>query len=261
MLDQRDDGSHEITLHDITCPGRKTYARTSGVITWSPDSGIRYSLDFAGLHSLEGSEFYTPLPVGGVSVGRFSETNLSTPQWVAKTDDGTVVKLFGVIETPRRTQTSGTSGFEMSCGVDGTAMFAIVEIPYKRLLAFENSTREEFRMFFIGRAGRRHHLTEKVTFVDLDGTQRTTNRCSITLSEKLGVAMVCAHGFVKCQPGGWLAFNNAPMMSDCEIGAFPQQNFVSFLNGQKVGFCWADRKSGFYDRSSHLFRLGKIHPG
>lgn len=130
----------------------------------------------------------------------------------------------------------------MSCGVDGTAMFAVVEIPNKRLLAFENSTSEEFRMFFIGRAGRKHHLTEEVTFFDLDGTQRTTNRCSITLSDSLGVSMVSAHGFVRCQPGGWLAFRKAPVTSDCEIGAFPHQNFVSFLNGQKVGFYWADRK-------------------
>ena len=241
MFQQCDDGSHEISLHNIHNPSASRFSNTSGILRWSRDSGISYSLTFHGIPG------FGPFHNHGQNrvlrgVGRFLETNLSQPTWIAETDDGTEVRLYGVIEVPSTSQTTGTSGFSVSCQVIGTAQFAVVEIPTTRALAFENATEEPYRMLFTGGAGLRHHSTEQVEFTE-NGTTTTTYRCSIILSDAPRVALGGANCQVKCQPGGWLAFGNAPVATECEVGAFPEQNFVSFLNGTKVGFHWADQKT------------------
>jgi len=167
---------------------------------------------------------------------------LDQPRWTAKTDDGTDVRLYGVNEVPSSKQTTGTSGFSVSCSFEGTALFAVVEIPTSRLLAFDNSTEEDFRMFFVGASGRRHHHQQEVEFHGGDGSSIKTCRCSIVLSDSPRVSLVSAHALVECQPAGWLAFGQEPFTSEREIGAFTEQSFVSFLNGRKTPFFWIDRR-------------------
>lgn len=242
MLDQNPDGSHTITLHEIGCPGRAPIPQSSGVLTWSRENGIDFVLTFSGTSSLLGTEFYEELLSESRGVGRFVESNVDRPRWIAKTDDGTAVHLYGVNEVPSSEQTSGTSGFSTSCRFKGKALFAVVEIPTSRLLAFDNSTEEDFRMFFVGAAGERHHIQQEVEFHGQDGSWTKTSRCSIVLSDSPRVSLVSAHALVKCQPAGWLSFGQEPFTSECEIGAFPEQNFVSFLNGRKTPFFWADRR-------------------
>jgi hypothetical protein len=237
MFDQHNDGSHEITLHKIRCPGRAQFPDTSGVLKWNRTTGITYSLTFNGIWKLVGSPYYEELPQSNKGVGRLVGAELTRPTWIAETDDGSEVHLYGVIETPSsKTGTDGTSS-----SFEGSAMFAVVEIPTKRMLAFDNSTEENYRLFFVGGAGRRFHKDEDVTFEDSNGTHNTA-RCSITLAKSPRIALVSAHALVRCQPSGWLAFENAPTASDCEMPAYHEQNFISFLNGEKIPFHWADRR-------------------
>lgn len=242
MLDQLDDGSHEITLSNICCPGCEPFPTTSGVLRWHPEEGISYSLTFDGIDSIIGTSHYAR-PKQHPGVGRFLSTDFTRPDWTAETDDGTEILLFGVDETHASLQTSGTSGSGVSCNFEGKAVFAVVDIPCTRMLAFENSTEEPYRLFFVGGAGRRFHKEEYVSFTDVDGTH-TSVRCSIILSRSPDVALVSAHSLVKCQPSGWLAFAEPPTKADCEVPAYSEQNFVSFLNGEKVAFHWSDRKVG-----------------
>lgn len=242
MLDQNPDGSHSITLHQIGCPGRPLFPQSSGLLTWSRENGITFTLTFSGIDSLSGTEFYDESRLKIRGVGRFVPSPLDQPRWIAKTEDGTAVRLYGVNEVPSSQQTTGTSGFSMSCSFNGTALFAVVDIPASRLLAFDNSTEEDFRMFFVGAAGKRHHITQEVEFHGQDGSWTRTSRSSILLSDSPRVSLVSAHALVKCQPSGWLSFSQEPFTSECEIGAFPEQNFVSFLNGRKTPFFWVDRR-------------------
>lgn len=241
MLDQLNDGSHEITLHNIACPDCPVYPNSTGLLKWAPETGIRYSFTFAGTRSLDPPYRVSPQQQS-LGVGRLREANLAHPAWVADTDDGTRVQLYEVNENWSSSQTTGTSGFSTSCRFEGTAIYAVVELPTSRLLAFDNSTEENYRMFFIGEAGGRHHKTEDVSFVDRDGTTRDTKRCSVTLSESPRIALVSGHSLIKSQPSGWLAFEHAPATSDCEIPAAAERNFVSFINGHVVPFFWADRR-------------------
>lgn len=242
MFDQNADGSHSITLHEIGCPGRPPIPQSSGLLNWSRQNGIDFTLSFSGTSSLLGSEFYEELQHRSRGVGRFVENNLDQPRWMAKTDDGTAVQLYGVNEVPSSQQTTGTSGFSTSCSFKGTALFAVVEIPTSRLLAFDNSTEEDFRMFFVGAAGKRHHIQQEVEFHGQDGSSTRTFRCSVLLSDSPRVLLVGSHALVKCQPSGWLSFGQEPFTSERGIGAFPEQNFVSFLNGRKTPFFWVDRR-------------------
>lgn len=242
MFDQHEDGSHEITLHGIHCPGCDVYPQTSGVLRWRRDAGATFELNFAGIHSLTGTKFYRQPNRESPGVGRFADTDLNNPDWVAETDDGTRVALYGVNQIPTSTQTRGTSGNSVTCSFKGMALFAVVDIPVTRALAFENSTVEGYRMFFTGNTGHRHHDSQEVSFTDSNGTITTTMRCSTLLAESPRTSLVAGNALVKCQPSGWLGFETAPVDQDCEIGAFAQQSFVSFLNGDKVPFHWADRK-------------------
>ena len=242
MFDQHADGSHEITLQKIQCPGCDVYPQTSGVLRWQRDAGATFELNFAGVHSLTGTKFYKQPYRESPGVGRFADTDLNLPDWVAETDDGTRVALFGVNQTPTSTQTRGTGGDSVNCSFKGMALFALVDIPVTRALAFENSTVEGYRMFFTGNTGHRHHDSQEVSFTDSNGTITTTMRCSTLLAESPRTSLVAGNALVKCQPSGWLGFETAPVDQDCEIGAFAEQSFVSFLNGEKVPFHWADRK-------------------
>jgi len=239
MFDQHNDGSHEVTLHNISRPGRDVHHNTSGVLKWSRDTGITYLLTFTGNVSL--SQYYLASP-HSPGVGRFLDTDYVNPQWIAETDDGTEVRLYGVNETPSSTRTSGTLGSSTSCSFAGRATFAVIEIPANRMLAFDNSTKEDYRMFFVGATGRPCHTQEDISFQDQNGVIHDTCRCSITLSHSPRVSLVSSHGFIKCKPSGWIAFENAPTTSDCELSAFAEQNFISFINGEKIPFHWADRR-------------------
>lgn len=95
MLDQNPDGSHTITLHDIYVPGRPIFPQTSGLLTWSQENGINFTLTFSGIKSLTGTEFYDDPQLTSRGVGRFVENSLHRPRWIAKTDDGTEVRLYG----------------------------------------------------------------------------------------------------------------------------------------------------------------------
>ena len=117
-----------------------------------------------------------------------------------------------------------------------------MDIPTKRLLAFPHSTREDFRMFFSGHAGWNLPTKEEVSFETHTGTQHTTMRASIELRTHPRVCLLNSYGYIKSLPSGWLSFEEAPTQLDCEIGAFAEQTFVSFLNGEKVAFHWADRQ-------------------
>ncbi|WP_417730864.1 hypothetical protein [Rosistilla oblonga] len=242
MFNQHEDGSHEITLHGILCPGCDVYPRTSGVLRWRHDAGATFELNFAGINSLIGTRFCRQPHRESPGVGRFTETDLNNPDWVAETDDGTRVALYGVDQIPTSTQIRGTSDNSVSCSFKGMALFAVVDIPVTRLFAFENSTVEGYRMFFAGNTGHRHQRSQEVNFTDSGGTVTTTMRCSTLLAESPRTSLVAGDALVKCQPSGWLGFETAPVDQDCEIGASAEQSFVSFLNGEKVPFYWADRK-------------------
>jgi hypothetical protein len=242
MFDQHDDGSHEITLHNVRCPGCEQFPKTSGTLRWAKYMGVQYSLMFDGILSLQGSPFDRgPEPITA-GVGRLSSMNLDQPRWLAETDDGTEVSIYGVMDKPTSSTTYGTSGGGVSCGFKGAAMFAVVDIPTSRMLAFDNSTEQDYRLFFIGHAGMRFHRHDRVSFHKADGSVHYTTRSSIRLSESPLVELVAAHALVECKPGGWLAFGEVPTTSDCEMPAFAEQAFISFLNGDKVPFPWADRR-------------------
>lgn len=242
MFDQHDDGSHEITLHNVRCPGCEQFPKTSGTLRWAKHTGVRYSVTFDGIFSLQGSPFDGAPQPSTAGVGRLLSMNLDQPRWLAETDDGTEVRLYGVREEPTSSTSDGTPGSSVSCAFKGIAMFAVVDIPTCRMLAFDNSTEQDYRLFFIGTAGMRFHRQDRVSFHKADGSVHFTTRCSIRLSESPVVELVAAHGLVKCQPGGWLAFAEAPTASDCEMPAFAEQAFISFLNGDLVPFPWADRR-------------------
>tara|TARA_A100001391_G_scaffold134645_1_gene93422 strand:- start:326 stop:856 length:531 start_codon:yes stop_codon:yes gene_type:complete len=169
MFDQHEDGGHEITLHGIHCPGCDVYPQTCGGLRWRRDAGATFELNFEGIHSLTGTAFYRQPHHDSPGVGQFSSMDLNNPDWVAETDDGTRVALYGVNQTPTSTQTRGTSGKSVSCSFKGMATFAVVDIPATRMLAFECSTEEPHQMFFSGNAGNRYHESQEVSFTDRNG--------------------------------------------------------------------------------------------
>ena len=251
MLMQHEDGSHEISLHNIRRYGSESYPNANGVFRWSHDKGVRFEVEFPGIYSLTGLPYFVATSKSTAKVGRLTNIETSVPDWIAETEEGTAVQLFGVNETPVSTTHRGMTGSEVSCRYEGIAMYAVIEFSGASTLAFDNATSEDYRMFFTGSAGARHHLQESVEFSDQSGGVTTTGRCSIVLSEAPTIKLVNGNALIKCSPSGWLSFSVAPTKSDCEIGAFGEQTFVSFLNGDKIPFHWADRriKSGVIRRT------------
>ena len=204
--------------------------------------GISFELHFDGIYGVSGTEYFVSRVPAASGVGKFGKSDLVTPQWAAETDDGTSVRLYGVKQIPETFRQSGSDGSSVGSSFSGTALFAIVDIPTNRLLAFPHSTREDFRMFFSGHAGWNLPTKEEVSFETHTGTQHTTMRASIELRTHPRVCLLNSYGYIKSLPSGWLSFEEAPTPLDCEIGAFAEQTFVSFLHGEKVAFHWADRQ-------------------
>lgn len=238
MFDQHKNGNHEITLHKISCPRCEVFPDSTGVLKWERTKGITYSFTFTGIYSLVGSPYYKVHDQENPGVGRLSQIDLASPRWIAETDDGTEVHLYGVNET----LTSSRSESNVLCCFEGMASFAVIDIPVSRMLAFDNSTQENYRLFFTGSAGRKFNDSEMVVFKDFDGNIHESSRCSTTLLDSPRIVLVGANAFVECKPSGWLAFEEAPTDSDCEIPASDKRNFVSFLHGENVPFHWADRR-------------------
>lgn len=244
MFDQLEDGSHEITLRNIHVPGCEQYPKTHGTLRWTRDKGISFELFFDGIYRISHTPFYVAQTPAGRGVGKFGESDLSTPQWAAETDDGTLVQLFGVNQTPSTFQRKSNEGISTGSSFTGTALYAIVEIPTNRLLSFPESSREDFRMFFSGVTGRCFSAKDDVQFEDHEGGILGTVRCEIELRNHPRVCLISSYGHITCRPSGWLSFEQAPTTADCDISAFSEQTFVSFLNGDKVAFHWADRNIG-----------------
>ena len=210
MFDQLDDGSHEITLRNIHVPGCEQYPKTHGTLRWTRDKGISFELFFEGICRFSYTPFYVAQTPAGRGVGKFGESDLSTPQWTAETDEGTVVQLFGVNQTPSTFQQNGSDGSSTNSSFTGAALYAIVEIPANRLLSFPESSREDFRMFFSGVTGRCFSAENEIHFEDHRGSILGTVRCEIELRNQPRVCLVASYGHIKCRPSGWLSFETAP---------------------------------------------------
>ncbi len=242
MLDQNEDGSHAVTLHRIRCPECDVYPTTSGMLRWRRDRGVSVSIEFDGIDTLDGTAFWALPKRASPGVGRLVETDFAEPDWLAETDDGTRVALYGADFTTSSIRTTGTAGHALTFRLEGSVTFAVIDIPFSRMLAFECSAEEDYRMFFSGHAARPSHECNEVSFFGVDGSVMTTMRSAVRLADSPRVSLINANAFIKCTPGGWLGFGTPPVGADCEIGAFAEQSFVSFLNGAKVPFHWADRK-------------------
>lgn len=242
MLKQHENGSHEVSLRNIRRYGCEPYPKATGVFRWSHDKGGRFELQFPDIYSLTGTPFFKAIPDPDVKVGRLTNIDTSVPDWIAETEEDMAVQFFGVDETPVSSTHRDMTGSRVSCRYEGIAMYAVIELSSASTLAFDNATSEDYRMFFTGSAGGRHHLQESVEFRDPNGSVTTTGRCSIVLSESPTVKLVNGNSLIKCSPSGWLSFETAPTELDCHIAAFAEQTFVSFLNGDKIPFHWADRR-------------------
>lgn len=240
MLDQLEDGSHEITLRNIQCHGCEAYPDASGTLRWHPDRGATFCLRFNGIRTLSATPYYRAAGQVSNGVGRFIGSDNSNPTWVAETDNGTRVSLYVMSESEMCTSFTGTNGSGVRCETSGSVRFAVVDIPDNRMLAFKDAAEEGYRMFFSGHTGERYHEAKAITYEDSDGAYTTTTRGSVILANSPRVSLT--RSYAACQPSGWLGFEEPPVESDCEMGAFSEQSFVSFIHGRRVAFHWADKK-------------------
>lgn len=240
MLDQQEDGSHEITLHDIIRVGCAAFPNATGTMRWTAEKGVEYTISFPGTSAIT-PKYYRP-DRSSAGAGRLSELDTATPSWTATTDDGTRVELYVMQEEFGATQTTGTSGNSSSCHFNGTALYAIVDIPSDRMLAFDNATTEPIRFFFVGHCARYFHFTDEVSFTARDGGVHSTCRCGIRLSDTPQISLVSSHGFVRTRPSGWLGFQEYPGPLGLKQPTSSEIGFISFLNGYLVSFHWSDQR-------------------
>jgi hypothetical protein len=122
-------------------------------------------------------------------------------------------------------------------------VYAVVDLPTHRKLAFDNNTSEDFRLFYVGHSGRKFHIREEdVFFRDHDLTEYKNSRCSATLTDEPRVAVVCSNQLVKCKPSAWISFEQAPVDDDLKLFGHNEIQFISFLHGRKIVSHWADRR-------------------
>ncbi|MDB5344831.1 MAG: hypothetical protein JWP89_3208 [Schlesneria sp.] len=251
MLDQMDDGSHEITLNRIGGD-----AKSYGVLRWSAAAGLTCSLTLSVSHQPPISE--------SVGVGRFKQDCYDQPEAIAFTDDGTRIELYGLRldrfpKVNHEVPESVVRELQDAEDLDhippmsgptytGTALKAVIDIARDLLLAFDNSTEESNRLYFSGSTGMLHHSSEAVTFVARDGSSTQTRRVCTPLSD--GISLIGINVLIKGSDGGWLAYKYEPP-SERDLGGTSEQLFISFLNGRKVPFHWWDKRDGAIIRRTY----------
>ena len=241
MLDQNQDGSHHITLHNIRFRDCPLYPSTEGWLKWTASKGVELDITFQELYGVDQSAYYRPTEEMPCGVGRFIEVDLSAPDWTALTDDGTEVRIYGFFGQPKSTKSSHNGRLTCSSGFSGSCSAVAVDIPTKRKLAFLNNTDKfAYRMLFIGHVGNSFHQSESVEFTDIDGTSTSTGRARIRLSTAPIIELYAANALVYTRPASWISFASSPVASETDWVGHAERSFISFLNGDKIAFPFAD---------------------
>lgn len=240
MTEQLANGDHEFKLFNIHRPNCPQHPKTNGVLRWSREYGIRYEVCFSESDNIVGTKYYLD-DIDEVSgVGRYKELEDCDPDWLAETTDGGFVELFHVEDT---SDVKLNSDQQPKCIFRGQVAYARVTIPFEKITAFENCTKEKFRLFFTGHVSDRFTDQDEVRFEHPDGSADVNIRCGVKLSNDPVVMLTASTPMITCKPSGWLSFEHDPRTKELEPPAAVERSFLSFLNGRAISCHWFDCKN------------------
>lgn len=223
------DGSHIIPVTDVHCVGLECCSEATGELRWHPETGANFTAHFPGVS-------HTTLPQ------YFSSRRepAKTPDWTAKTADGSVVSIFSLNSTPFSTLETGTAGFREFSRVEVEALYACVDLRKCNPLSHWHYTTPNSRVFCLGFGANHWAESDNVTF-EHKQTITTIGRGSIELQSEPSLRLVSGgqHNLPIDVSTCWIVAESESEGLDYPLRS--EMEFVSFLNGRRTPFVWHDR--------------------